>query len=272
MNYNCPCGYSSPASTTGMTNYSALEAAVADYSPAVRMSEEKLEQPQRAEAMAQKDYLLKKSQKYSGGLYLDSGNSTNYYFTPDVFLNDIPTEFIKCSDDQQEELVKSLVEGAFEAATGKKMPKDIAIRICSGKELRKVHESIGGKWNPGIKGFSINKRGFGTSKIFVKEDELARLMLTVGHEIGHVITLPMKEAVDEEAKAFAFSMAWMNAIKENNIGNLSQAINPMPAVNGLHNVAFDFVVSLIEKGRRAIDVYLDLIKGEISINNQVPVC
>jgi len=103
------------------------------------------------------------------------------------------------------------------------------------------------------------------------EDELARLMLTMGHELGHIITLPMNDPRDEEAKAFAFSMAWMDAIKENNIGNLSTVINPRPAKNGLHNVAFDFVLSLIENGRKAIDVYLELIKGEVSINNMVPV-
>lgn len=283
MSYNCACGYSSPATggSAGYgqhtSQYSALESAVAEhseYSPAMRMSEERpaqqMEMTGQSEMTSQSEYTPKKNQTYSEGTYLSSKSSRNYYFTPEIFLKDIPTEFISCSDEQQKQLVKALVEEAFEATTGKLIPGDIAIRICSEQKLRKIHESNKGVWRNGVKGFSINKRGFGLSEIFVKEDELARLMLTIGHEIGHVISLPMKEAVDEEAKAFAFSMAWMKAIKDNNIGSLSAVINPMPAKNGLHNVAFDFVVELMEKGRKAIDVYLDLIKGEVSINNAIP--
>jgi hypothetical protein len=271
MTYNCPGGYSSsvPASTGGYSQCSPLEAAV-EYAPSIRMSEE-APQPQHQHLETAGIGSYKNAKQYSEGLYLSKRNSQNYYFKADAFLNDIPTEFISCGDDQQKEFVRSLVEDAFEATAGKQFPKDIAVRICSEKELRKFHESHGGKWYPGIKGFSINRRGFGTSEVFAKEDELARLMLTLGHEIGHVITLPMKESVDEEAKAFAFSMAWMKAIKDKNIGSLSQVINPMPAKNGLHNIAFEFVIELMEKGRKAIDVYLDLIKGEVSIDNQVPV-
>jgi hypothetical protein len=275
MSYNSSCGYCSaaPAQYGGSANYSALEAAVADYKPVMRMSEESagIEQPIQIEAFNEKEYALKKSAAYSAGLYLSKGNSRQYYFSPNTFLNDTPTEFISAGDKQQEEIVRNLAEEAFSAATGKEFPKEIKIRICSEEKMKKIHSSIGGKWSSGIRGFSLNRRGFGTSEVFVMEDELARMMLTLGHEIGHVITLPMEESIDEEAKAFAFSMAWMNAIRENNIGGLSEAINPSPAKNGLHNVAFEFVLDLIEKGRKAIDVYLDLIRGEVSIKNKVPV-
>ncbi|MBN2111651.1 hypothetical protein JW707_00990 [Candidatus Woesearchaeota archaeon] len=275
MSYNSSCGYCSaaPVQYGSSANYSALESAVEGYQPVMRMSAESLEQPVKDESFIQKEkeYLLRKSAAYSSGLYLSNGNSRQYYFSPSAFLNSTPTEFISSEDEQQKEIVKNLAEEAFIAATGKEFPKDIALRICSEETLKKIHETAGGKWAKGIRGFSINRRGFGPSHVFVMEDELARMMLTLGHEIGHVITLPMKNAVDEEAKAFAFSMAWMKSIKENNIGGLSESINPAPAKNGLHNVAFDFVLDLIRKGRQAIDVYLELIRGEVSISNQAPV-
>lgn len=257
--------------SNSIANYSALEAAVADYQPVMSMSKETVEQPVHIESFNEKDYLLKKSTAYSTGLYMNNGSSKQQYFTPNSFLNDTPTEFISSDDDQQKEIVMSLAKEAFKQTTGKEFPKDMAIRICSEEKLKQTHNAIGGKWSSGIMGFSLNRRGFGTSEVFVMEGELARMMLTLGHEIGHVISLPMNEAVDEEAKAFAFSMAWMKSIKENNIGSLSEAINPMPAKNGLHNVAFELVLDLIEKGRQAIDVYLDLIRGEVSINNQISI-
>lgn len=267
MGYSCFAGYneSTPSSSYSSQNYSSLEQAV-QYTPVMRSSEEP------AEIMQPEAFVEKKSYKgnvamYTEGRYLTNRTKEQAYFAPDVFLNDTPTEFISSEDEEQGKLILSLVEDAFEATTGKKIPKDLKIKVCSEEELKSFHKANNGKWNQGIRGFSINRRGFGTSEVFVKEDELARLMLTMGHEIGHVASLPMNDAVDEEAKAFAFSMAWMNSIKENNIGGLSTVINPRPANNGLHNVAFDFVLKLLEKGRNALEVYLELIRGEISINN-----
>lgn len=272
MCYNCSGGYTAPAnlSAAGNADYSPLEATV-QYTPVMRSSEEAAAKQPEA-VIERKDY-SRNAAVYTEGMYLSSRTrqNQNIYFAPDVFLKDIPTEFISSGDEEQNRFIMSLVESAFEAATGKTLQKDIAVRVCSEEEMKKFHEANNGRWTPEIRGFSINRRGFGTSEVFVKEDELAKLMLTMGHELGHVITLPMNDPIDEEAKAFAFSMAWMNAIKENNIGSLSTVINPRPARNGLHNVAFDFVLRLIENGRKAIDVYLELIKGEVSINNTVHV-
>ena len=49
-------------------------------------------------------------------------------------------------------------------------------------------------------------------------------MLTIGHELGHVLTKTLSRHHDEEAKAYAFSLVWIDAIKKNNIANLSGAI------------------------------------------------
>jgi len=271
MCYNCSGGgYSSggSASYSNMPDYSALESAVKDYQPVMKMSEEK--HTEDIPVFHTKQAYNSMAEQYTEGLYLHAKSKDSMYFSPSNFVNsNVPTEFISSKDEQQNESVKSMVWQAFKAVTGKEAPKDISIRICSSEELKKFHELHGGKWSPGIRGFSLNRRGFGTSEVFVQEDELAGLMLTLGHEIGHVITLPMSNSVDEEAKAFAFSMAWMKKVKEENIGGLFEAINPMPAKNGLHNKAFDFVVEMIRMGRDALDVYLELINGEISIENIV---
>lgn len=265
MSRYCGSNYRGVPETAGIgssyTAQSPLESAV-EYAPAVRMSEQETVQAHHFPESPAKSY---SSGKYSEGMYLQP-TTPRYHFVPDNFLNSVPTEFISSRDSQQKEIVGSLVQDAFEATTGKKLPKDIMIRICTEKEMKKLHSG----WHKGVAGFSINRKGFGMSEIFVKEDELARLMLTVGHEIGHVLTFPMADAIDEEAKAFAFSLAWMNAVKENNIGGLCEAVNPMPAKNGLHNVAFDFLAGQMKKGKIAIDVYSELVNGKLSISNEIP--
>ena len=275
MSYNCSSAYcvgssASYGNTGSGANYfanpSPLEQTV-QYSPVMRSSEETAEIIQPEAFFEKKDYKGNVAM-YTEGTYL-TNRKAQEYFSPAVFLKDIPTEFITSGDEEQEKITKSLVKDAFEATTGKTLPKDLSIRICNEEQMKAFHKSNNGKWNPGIRGFSINRRGFGTSEVFVMEDELAKLMLTMGHEIGHVTSLPMSNPIDEEAKAFSFSMAWMNSIKENNIGELSTVINPRPANNGLHNVAFDFVLSLMKKGRNALEVYLELIKGETSIDTLV---
>jgi hypothetical protein len=99
------------------------------------------------------------------------------------------------------------------------------------------------------------------SEIFVKEDFLARVLLTVGHELGHVLSEPLESPQDEEAKAYAFSLAWMNIIKEKNIAGLKESIvTETPAENGVHNLAFFWVEKLISSGMNALEIYLNLIK------------
>ena len=62
-------------------------------------------------------------------------------------------------------------------------------------------------------------------------------------------------------------MAWMGIIKEENIANLATTIKlDNPAKNGLHDVALDFVLNLINQGKEAFDVYLDLIKQFVRVD------
>jgi hypothetical protein len=197
------------------------------------------------------------------GAYL-SAKSPMSYFAADSFLVPGSTaRFVGSAKDIEED-----IKDAFRATTGEEMPNDIVVRILNDAQFRKAHEQHDGAWNDSIQGFSINANNHGPSLVFARADQLDRLMLTIGHEIGHVLTPTLKSQHDEEAKAFAFSLAWMNAIKENNIAGIGGHINPNPANNGLHDKAFSFVQRVIMAGTTAWEAFLQLAKGLITINEQ----
>lgn len=198
---------------------------------------------------------------YSDDLYFNyvkNSRNITYIFEPEIFLrpNRPITRFINTSEE-----VKNLVEETFKIVTGKEL-QNMIIKVCSEEELIRLH----GKWNKGILGFSINN-GIIANQIFVKNDFLDRLLVTIGHEIGHVFTCPLKNRHNEEAKAFAFEFAWVKAIRENNIGNLANCLRQgIPANNGLHNIAFDFVLEIVNKGKDALELHWGLVRGYYSIN------
>lgn len=175
-------------------------------------------------------------------------------FSADDFLDPFrpPTPFV----GKAEELAP-YVEEAFAKLMGAGLPRDIIVRLGTDEQLAKAYP---GDWDTSIQGFALNRVGWGTSEIFVKQNDLDRLLLTVGHELGHVMSQPLPAIHDEEAKAFAFSLAWMKTIKDNNIAGIAHAINPNPAHNGLHDIAFEFVASLIERGMAAMDVFSKLVQ------------
>tara|TARA_Y100000310_G_scaffold342583_1_gene446424 strand:- start:1624 stop:2571 length:948 start_codon:yes stop_codon:yes gene_type:complete len=192
---------------------------------------------------------------------LSSRINQNYNFVPDNFLkpNRISQKFIG-----QAEEIKSEIEETFLTLTGLEFPEDIRLKICDRKEFDKFTK------NPGVKGLSINRKEQGLiSEIMVLNDELDKVMLTVGHELGHVLSRPLKDKRDEEAKAFAFSFAWMKTIKENNIAGLGKNIVfDNPACNGIHDVAFNYVWKLIKEGKESLELYWDLVRKVVS----VPIC
>lgn len=176
---------------------------------------------------------------------------TNYHFIPDQFLTGKNLGgFVGKAEE-----VKEFVEEAFQHLFNQPFPNDIKISVCEEKEFRKLAP------HPGTLGLSINRSKSGLlSEIFVKNDFLARVMLTIGHELGHVLSEPLESPQDEEAKAYAFSLAWMKTIKENNIANLKETIvTERPAENGVHNIGFALVEKLIRAGNSAWEVYLGLI-------------
>ena len=180
-----------------------------------------------------------------------------YHFAPETFLKPGKEgRFIGHATEIKEE-----IEQAFESMFHLPFPQDINVSILDALEFRKIAP------HPGTVGVSFNRRKHGLiSEIFVLNDTLARVMLTIGHELGHVLTTTLGNAHDEEAKAYAFSLAWMKTIKEQDIAGLASAIiDELPAQNGLHNVAFSFVQRILQTGKMAWQIYLDLIQKEISV-------
>lgn len=200
--------------------------------------------------------------KSARGTYLTF--NTPQYFIAQRFL--IPGSTARFVGNASE--IEEYIKEAFKATTGEELPTDIRITVLNEKEFKKAHKAHLGKWHQGVQGFSLNANGKGTSEVFAKADQLDRLMLTIGHEIGHVLTHTLKNAHDEEAKAFAFSLAWMNAIRENNIAGIGSNILPNPASNGLHDTAFDFVQRIIKAGTTAWETFLQLAKGMLTIREQ----
>lgn len=222
---------------------SALEVALADVKPAKAIS-------------------INYSSAYKG-LYLNNWKNNN--FPAEAFLSSGRPESIIV---QQETDIMPYIKQAFEKLVGTEFPEDmIKINVLDDEKFEKVH----GKNSPGVKGFAINRNGFGISDIFVRKDNLDRMMLTIGHEIGHVMSPSLRDARDEEAKAFAFSLAWMKAIKEHNIAGIGSYVIPQPAKNGLHDVAFEYLFELIQQGKNAMELFKELAKGIVSITKRLEV-
>ncbi|MBW3016725.1 hypothetical protein KY309_03895 [Candidatus Woesearchaeota archaeon] len=155
--------------------------------------------------------------------------------------------------------IKDIIHQTFQKITGQDFPEDaIKIKICDEKQFRQFQPA-------NVLGISYNKYGKGISEIIAVQDHMDRLLLTIGHEIGHVLSPTLPNLKDEEAKAHAFSIAWIETIRENNIGGLRPNIIPNPAHNGIHDAAFDFVKYLMQTGTSAFDVFKTLAYGLTSM-------
>jgi len=184
-----------------------------------------------------------------------------YNFIPDTFLKPgTRSSFVGKAEE-----IREYVEDVFQKMLNKPFPADIKISVLDEPAFRKIAPS------QGVIGLSINRSQQGLlSEIFVKKDYLARIMLTVGHELGHVLTPSLGNAQDEEAKAYAFSLAWMKVIKEHDIAGLGEAIIfENPANNGLHDVAYNFVMKMVREGLDYWNIYLDMIMKNLVVPTAV---
>jgi hypothetical protein len=212
-------------------------------------------------------------QKMAGKIGYDSGSAYSsasfartqvLYHSPDAFLNpDRPrAQFI--GDAEQ---IKDYMNETFRLLLGKDLPDNLAIHLCSKDEMKRIHVSHSGdrnRWSDGIMGFAINHWPYGT-EIFVRQGELDRVMVVLGHEIGHSLSEPLKDKHAEEAKAFAFELAWLKTIKEHNIAGLGESIRlEQPAANGLHDKALEIVQNLVRKGSEALDVFWEIAEKNIT--------
>lgn len=197
----------------------------------------------------------------SSGQYSFQIIKPEYHFDPALFLR--PGKeggFVGKAEE-----VREFVETAFEKIFQASFPDDIKISVLPMEEFRKLAPQ------PGVIGLSLNRKKEGLlNEIFILNDSLARVMLTIGHELGHVLTETLNNPHDEEAKAYAFSLEWMRIIKKNDIASLGDAIvTERPAENGLHNVAFSFVEKMLLTGKQAWNVYLELVKGFLNVEPEV---
>ena len=200
---------------------------------------------------------------YSNNYYNENKATRTYYFTPKIFLKPSRRETPIINATEQ---IKELINETFALMIGTSLPQNLSINVCSTEELKQIHSQFG-SWSEGIQGFAINNKKL--KRIFVKNNHLDELMLTIGHEIGHVYTSSLSNSHDEEAKAFSFAMEWAKTIKKNNIGNLAENIKDNidfnPARNGLHDIAFFFVKNLMNNGLKPMEIHNNLVKKYISL-------
>ncbi|HIG92780.1 TPA: hypothetical protein HA234_01120 [Candidatus Woesearchaeota archaeon] len=196
--------------------------------------------------------------KFNPSQYQFLTTQAEYHFQPDTFLKPGREGMFVGKAEE----IRPYIEQAFELMFQEAFPADIKISVCNGEQFRAIAP------HPGTIGLSINRRREGLlSEIFVLNDSLARVMLTIGHELGHVLTETLDHGPDEEAKAYAFSLAWMKVIQEQDIAGLGDSfVTENPAHNGLHDVGFAFVHHLLKQGRKAREIYRGLIERIFSVN------
>ncbi len=182
-------------------------------------------------------------------------------FTADTFLkpSKVFVPFVGSAGE-----IREFIRDAFLQTTNLTLPEDIIFHVLPLEEFKEAHGKFGSAWDDGILGFSINRNHINLpSLVFARKERLDKILLTIGHEIGHVMSLTLSDKHNEEAKAFAFSMAWMRVIKEKDIANIGENIElDIPARNGLHNVACDFVLGKLKSGVEPLKLFHSLVKGE----------
>jgi len=156
--------------------------------------------------------------------------------------------------------LKPIIESVFKKTTNRQLPENIQFQIFHQAEFEK-------RFGKATLGVSINRYPF-ISDVLLKENSLPELLLTAGHEIGHVLSEPIENSFLEEAKAYAFMLAWLKTIKENNIAGLKDFIKlTPPAKNGIHDRALNFVLEQTASGKEPIELFKEIakIKYEFSL-------
>jgi hypothetical protein len=179
-------------------------------------------------------------------------------------INSKPSVFAGIAND-----IISQIQFVFYEVTKQEFPYDLKIEFCDSFTMQEKYKSSAKEiWDSKIKGFCINSKD---KSVYILYDTLVNMMLTLGHEIGHILTPARHNKITEEAKAYAFEIIWISKIKELNIFSLSDQIDlsnlGTPAANGIHDAAFMWVNSFMMEGKTAKEIYEDIIKGELMISN-----
>ncbi|MBI2550615.1 hypothetical protein HYV83_05575 [Candidatus Woesearchaeota archaeon] len=182
-------------------------------------------------------------------------NGTIYHLQPVLFLNPSrpKTRFIAAAVELSE-----FIKEAFAKMMQKELPEDIAITVAARGILQQLHKQF---FNEGVVGLSLNNDS--GREIFAVAGNMDEVMLVIGHELGHVLTPTLSNGQAEEAKAFAFEMAWAQTIFANDIAGLRNSINSAslnikPAANGVHDLAFAFVKAATLAGKEPLSLHSEL--------------
>jgi len=173
---------------------------------------------------------------------------------------------------QSAKSIKDYVKTAFDIFTGTNSElseviqfdefwiNQILIHILPGCRFEELISSFGRRDE--IKGFvkRYNFKGY----VFIREDCLVNVMQVIGHEIGHLMSRRLTDMVNEEAKAYAFKIAWCNIIQNNRIAGLGKEIMkmPIPSYDIEHYSAFKFVTKRIKEGYSPRNLFEDFITGK----------
>ncbi len=242
------------------------------------LSLDKLVQEYRKEnysyLMPSGDYIKGKRADYSSNYIYESNRPAIIYETP--IQNEIHESFLHpnrpvtrfVGDAMQ---VRREIEEAFLKTTGFKMPENIIIKFLDSKEMADKAKKLnlsGGM----LLGFAVNS--YPDKLVFVRKNPADVLFLTLGHEIGHVLTEQLSSVVDEEAKAYAFEFAWAKTLHKHNILGLRKSLNVnniQPPANSRHNIAFEFVVDQVIQGKDPIKLFNELSNGKISVISRLDI-
>lgn len=185
----------------------------------------------------------------------------------DLFI--IPTKEKNTTFVNMSSQIIDEVQRAIKIITDDFLPKDLEIKICNKVNIIEAFR----KYNPNelytdsIRGFALNSND--KKEIYVVEDIIQKLIITLGHEIGHIMTPKRINTVTEEAKAYAFQLVFLKTVIDNNILNLRNKITlehiGKPAINGIHNVAFSWINSFLMDGYTSKEIYEQIISGELII-------
>jgi len=157
------------------------------------------------------------------------------------------------------EKIKPIIQEIFEKTTGRVLPENIVFEILPKEKFEE-------KFGKTTLGVSLNRFPF-ISDVLLKENAVPQLLLTAGHEIGHVLSEPMDNAFLEEAKAYAFMLAWLRTIKENNIAGVGEFVKlSPPAKNGIHDRALNFVLDAVASGKNPLNLFEEIKNGVLPLS------
>ena len=125
--------------------------------------------------------LASPSSQYKQATYhYETPTQQNYHaITPFLPTYRPQTQFV-----DNAEQIESLVRETFEKTTGRELPNNIVFHVLDKDDMKRIHEQHG-QWTDTIQGFSINSK---YKQVVVKKGDLDKVMLVMGHEIGHVLS------------------------------------------------------------------------------------